>query len=125
MNVERCFPKPRYKPFLTGPRRSALWVVLFVLGVVLVVVGVMELTGYDPFSDQREGDTKTVEQLAYKCPICGDWCDHLYVDNRGKRNPTEAVTAGTESGAATGIRWSSSSTRISRWRWMRCWKTAG
>lgn len=93
MNVERCFPKPRYKPFLTGPRRSALWVVLFVLGVVLVVVGVMELTGYDPFSDQREGDTKTVEQLAYKCPICGDWCDHLYVDNRGKRNPTEAVTA--------------------------------
>ena len=91
----RRFPESRHKPFLTKPlHRGALWVVLFVLGVVLVVTGVMLLTGRDPFSDRMEGNTtKTATQLAYKCPICKDWCDHLYVDNRGERNLAGQVKA--------------------------------
>ena len=88
------FPYSHYKPAPKPKHYTPLLIVLLVLGVVMLWLALIH-TFQNPNEPMLEDKptTKTAEQLAYKCPMCGDWCNHLYVDNRGKRNPAEDVTA--------------------------------
>jgi hypothetical protein len=91
----------RRKILLTEPERDwgfiVLRLVLALLWVlILVALWTMALSflGHDPLGLMEDTGNMTATELTYRCPMCGDWCDRLFVDNRGTRNPEDAKVPG-------------------------------